>query len=136
MDCPCLIILIFKPLICIFNITWFCSKIIPMKFGYTYRGFLPYATFGTAGKSRISQILILSAAPNKIWFEVHDGFIGQKILKLWRQKSWPFGPGWAANIPRMLKLCQKLNINFIWLSNFVFSQLRLCLKNKLSSKNK
>ena len=25
-------------------------------------------------------------------------FIGQKILKLWRQKSWPFWLGWATNI--------------------------------------
>ena len=25
-------------------------------------------------------------------FEVYDGFIGQKILKLLRQESWPFGP--------------------------------------------
>ena len=31
-----------------------------------------------------------------ISFEVYDGFIGQKILKLWRQESLPFGPnpGW------------------------------------------
>ena len=36
-----------------------------------------------------------------ISFEVYDGFIGQKILKLWRQESRPFGPGWAANIPRI-----------------------------------
>ena len=27
-----------------------------------------------------------------ISFEVYDGFIGQKILKLWRQESQPFGP--------------------------------------------
>ena len=27
-----------------------------------------------------------------ISFEVYYGFIGQKILKLWRQKSQPFGP--------------------------------------------
>ena len=33
-----------------------------------------------------------------ISFEIYDGSIGQKILKLWRQESWPFGPGWAANI--------------------------------------
>ena len=26
-----------------------------------------------------------------ISFEVYDGFIGQKILKLWRQESQPFG---------------------------------------------
>ena len=25
-------------------------------------------------------------------FEVNGGFIGQKILKLCRQESWPFGP--------------------------------------------
>ena len=28
-----------------------------------------------------------------ISFEVYDGFIGQKILKLRRQESQPFGPG-------------------------------------------
>ena len=33
------------------------------------------------------------AANYVILFEVYDGFIGQKILKLWRQESWPFGPG-------------------------------------------
>ena len=31
-----------------------------------------------------------------IWF--HDDFIGQKILKLWRQESCSFGPGWAPHI--------------------------------------
>ena len=30
-----------------------------------------------------------------------DVFIGQKILKLWKQESWPFGPGWAPNITRI-----------------------------------
>ena len=34
-------------------------------------------------------------------FEVYDCFIIQKILKLWRQESWPFGPGWAAHITRL-----------------------------------
>ena len=63
-----------------------------MKFGYTYRGFLPYATFGTAGKSRISQILILSAAPNKIWFEVHDGFIGQRIFEAMKAEKLAIRP--------------------------------------------
>ena len=38
------------------------------------------------------------AANYVISFEVYDGFIGQKILKLWRHESWPFGPGWTANI--------------------------------------
>ena len=33
-----------------------------------------------------------------ISFGVYDGFISQKYLKLWRQESWPFGPGWAAHI--------------------------------------
>jgi hypothetical protein len=27
--------------------------------------------------------------------------LGQKILKLWRQESQPFGPGWSANITRI-----------------------------------
>ena len=33
-----------------------------------------------------------------ISFEVYDGFIRQKILKVWRQESWLFGPGWSSNI--------------------------------------
>jgi hypothetical protein len=33
-----------------------------------------------------------SAANYVISFEVYDGYIGQKILKLWRQESWPSGP--------------------------------------------
>ena len=41
------------------------------------------------------------AAYNVISFEVYDGSIGQKILKLWRQESQPFGPGWSANITRI-----------------------------------
>ena len=36
-----------------------------------------------------------------ILFEVYDGFIGQKIMKLWRQESLPFGLGWAAYITRI-----------------------------------
>ena len=40
---------------------------------------------------------LICAANYVIWFEVYDGLIGQKILKLWRQESWPFGPGWSAN---------------------------------------
>ena len=31
----------------------------------------------------------------------YKGFIGQKVLKLWRQESWPFGPGWAAELLRI-----------------------------------
>ena len=42
------------------------------------------------------------AANYVISFEVDDGFMGQKILKLWRQESWQFGPGWAANITQIL----------------------------------
>ena len=34
-------------------------------------------------------------------YTVYEGFIGQKMLKLWRQETWPFGPDWAANIPRI-----------------------------------
>ena len=36
------------------------------------------------------------AANYVISFEVYDGFIDQKILKLWRQESLPFSLGWAA----------------------------------------
>ena len=37
-------------------------------------------------------------------FEAYDGFIGQKILKLWRQESWPFGPNPAQiSIPVLQK---------------------------------
>ena len=41
------------------------------------------------------------AANYVISFEVYDDLIGQKILKLWRRESWPFGPGWAAHITRI-----------------------------------
>ena len=45
---------------------------------------------------------ISKCAPNHIiWFEVYDNFIGKKILKLWRQESRPFSPGWAANVARL-----------------------------------
>ena len=58
-------------------------------------------------KNTFSKLLyiffnILKCAANYvIWFEVYDGFIGQNILKLWGQERWPFGPGWAALIPRI-----------------------------------
>ena len=42
------------------------------------------------------------ATNSVIQFEAYDGFIGQKILKLWRQESWPLGLGWAAHIARIL----------------------------------
>ena len=29
---------------------------------------------------------------------VYEGFIGEKVMKLWRQESWPFCPGWAAEL--------------------------------------
>ena len=29
---------------------------------------------------------------------IYDGFMGQKILKLWRQESWSLGLGWVAHI--------------------------------------
>ena len=42
----------------------------------------------------ISYIFVTSkcATNYRDIFEVYNGFIGQKILKLWRQESWPFGP--------------------------------------------
>ena len=36
-----------------------------------------------------------------MWSLGYDGFIDQKILQQWRQESRPFGPGWAADIPRI-----------------------------------
>ena len=36
------------------------------------------------------------AANYVLSFEVYDGFIGQKILKIWRQESWPFRPVWLS----------------------------------------
>ena len=44
------------------------------------------------------------AANYVISFAVYDGFICQKVLKLWRQESWPFGPDWSANITRISSL--------------------------------
>ena len=54
------------------------------------------------------------AANYVISFEVYDGFIGQKILKLWRQESWPFCPGWAANIPRIHSWTSNAIVTFCW----------------------
>ena len=52
--------------------------------------------------SKLSYIFLICtskcAADYVIWFEVYDDFIGQKILKLWRQESQPFGLGWSAQI--------------------------------------
>ena len=41
------------------------------------------------------------ATNHVISLEGYDGFIGQKYLMLWRQESWPFGPGWSAYIMRI-----------------------------------
>ena len=55
-------------------------------------------------EKHIFKIIIYSfntskcAANYAISFELYGGFIDQKILKIWRQESWPFGPGWAAHI--------------------------------------
>ena len=55
--------------------------------------------------SKLSYIfLIHQNVPQIITFYlmyIYDGFIGQKILILWRQESRPFGPGWSANITRI-----------------------------------
>ena len=55
--------------------------------------------------SKLSYIFLICtlkcAANYVIYFEVYDGFICQKILKLGKQESWPFGPGRAANIPKI-----------------------------------
>ena len=35
-------------------------------------------------------------------------------MKLWRQKSWPFGPGWAAELPRICSwMSRESNSNFL-----------------------
>ena len=53
--------------------------------------------------SKLSYIFKTSkcAANYVISIEVYDGFIGQKMLKLWKQESWQFGPGWSPNITRI-----------------------------------
>ena len=52
---------------------------------------------------KLSYIFFKSkcAANYVILFGVYDGFIGQKSLKIWRQDSLSFGPGWGANITRI-----------------------------------
>ena len=59
-----------------------------------------------------------------ISFEVYDGFIGQKILKLWRQESWPFGPN-----PAQISIPVPLNTPTagIFYNDFAFK----CLTNFL-----
>ena len=57
-------------------------------------------------EKQIFKIIIYSfntpkcAANYVILFKVYDGFVGRKVLKLWRQESQPFGPGWATHRPR------------------------------------
>ena len=62
---------------------------------HNWKCFLAYKKFNVVFK--VSYIFDTSkcAAWHRNIFEVYDGFIGQKILKLWRQKSWPFGPNTA-----------------------------------------
>ena len=49
--------------------------------------------------SKLSYIFVIHQnVPQIMSFHLRYGFIGQKILELWRQESWPFGPGWSANM--------------------------------------
>ena len=60
------------------------------------------------------------AAYYVISFEVYDGI---KILKLWRQESLPFGPGWSANITRIRLWTFRLP----WSLSKIYFSLVLCL---------
>ena len=53
----------------------------------------------TAGRNRVNTSKCTTNYVTS--FELHDGFIGRKILKLWRQESLPFGLGRSANITRI-----------------------------------
>ena len=68
-------------------------------YSVNHQSSLPKNTF-----SKLSYIYFfntLKCAPNYVFqFEVYDGFIIQNI-KLWRQESWLFGPGLAADILRI-----------------------------------
>ena len=56
----------------------------------------------------IKYFLIHQNVPQIMSFHLRYGFIGQKILELWRQESWPFGPGWAATIARIRSWTSRL----------------------------
>ena len=49
-------------------------------------------------RSKHSSNTVLLLLQNLLELSLYDGYIGQKILKLWIQEIWPFGPGWSANI--------------------------------------
>ena len=54
--------------------------------------------------SKLSYILLIHQNVPQIMsfhLRLYDGYIGQNVLKLWRQESWPFGPGWPAHITRI-----------------------------------
>ena len=71
-------------------------------------------------------------------FELQDGFIGQKILKLWRQESQPFRSGWAAHImsirlgtfplPWDSHACLEMGSNLPWWEFINYSHI-LCYSN-------
>ena len=61
-----------------------------------------------------------------ISFEIYDGFIGQKILKLWRHESWPFSPKSSPNLNSCsIKISHRLLYN-----NFDPMQLTIGFKKR------
>ena len=54
-------------------------------------------------------------------------FLGQKILKLWRQESRLFGPGWAANITRIHSWTFRLPWSQAYFHQFLWVFATFCL---------
>ena len=75
-----------------------------------------------------------------ISFEVYDGFIGQTILKLWRQESWPFRAAhitsirsWTFRLLCSATFSMKLGI---WMVIQTFCLTEIVLKIKVSKARK
>ena len=92
---------------------------------HNWKCFLDYKKFKVCFLLLFSYIFDTSKCATNyiISLKVYWGFIGQKILKLWRQKR-PFGPGWAAHITRIRSWTFRLlwcDLENIW-SYWVFSK--------------
>ena len=60
--------------------------------------------FSNMAKHKMAKYVSISRKTSKctanysISFVVYHGFIGRKIMELWREESQPFSPGWAAHM--------------------------------------
>ena len=73
-----------------------------------HRDFFGHRSSRTHGRQKVHDNFLLLLCKWSILSEQHYGKlchliwgIGEKVLKLWRHESWPFSPGWAANITKI-----------------------------------